>query len=105
MSRPPKKVGSTSGQGVSRRGYQVSRSLGMRGTGSPGGGAGTGVGLSPSAGTGGGGVASGKRSYSKSNFESGPVVAAYTDKEMRNPNLKALTDLPSPRGKNVKGFT
>ena len=36
MARTPKKVSATSGQGVSRRSYQVARSLGAKGSGAPG---------------------------------------------------------------------
>lgn len=35
MARTPTRVPTTSGQGVSRRSYQVARRLGQRGTGSP----------------------------------------------------------------------
>jgi len=103
MARVPKKVGASSGQGVSRRSYQVGRSLGMKGGGAPG------TNPSPppamvqtsSPATGGGGVASGKRDYGKG----GGSNIAYSEREMPNPNLKALKAVgaaKAPRG--GKGF-
>lgn len=106
MARIPKQVPKTSGQGVSRKSYQMGRSLGMSGTGSAGGGvkapAVTSAAPPPSpivrstAGTGGGGFASGKQDYGK--------APLYSEREFPNPTLKALGATPTNKSKAAKGF-
>jgi hypothetical protein len=81
MARVPTRVSATSGQGVSRRSYQVARSLGAKGSGAPG--------LAPlrsdveSAKTGTG--KGSRREYPKLD-----VSAEYTEREMANPDLASL---------------
>lgn len=98
LKKSSTKVGATSGQGVSRRSYQVARSLGAKGSGASG--------LNPlrnvPAGQGTPGVASGARDYAKT---SGMVSAEYSEREMANPNLKTINSLPSNKTKAAKGFT
>lgn len=103
MAKVPTKVSATAGQGTSRRSYQVARSLGMRGTGTPPGGVRAPRALNPPpAGIGGGGRASGVQMYAK-NVDASPF-GGYTANEMPNPNLKSLQSLPTNPVKPKKGF-
>jgi hypothetical protein len=103
--KPSAKVSMSSGQGVSRRSYQVARGLGQRGTGGadaphpiPG--------IQSTPATGGGGRASGKRDYGKSESGGGSFNFGYSEREFANPDLKSLQLLGGggKKPKAPKGF-
>ena len=97
MARPPKMVGSTSGQGVSRRAYQVSRSLGAKGAGAPG--------ASPLKNVPSGSTATGvssARHYPKDGPTSGMNIA-YSSREMANPDLGSLMQTPTTAVPPLRG--
>jgi len=89
MARAPTRVTKTMGQGVSRRAYQVSRGLGMTGTGVPGGTLKSYAMPETSPGI----TGTGKRSsrvYTKAETMGGPMNIAYSEREFKTPNLDAL---------------
>lgn len=101
MARPPKMVSSTSGQGVSRRSYQVGRSLGMRGSGAPAASGALAL-RTPQSGSTATGVSS-SRHYPKVNEV--PVNIGYSEREMANPNIKSLDLIGKMKPpKTTKGF-
>ena len=97
---PSARISKTVGQGITRGAYQLGRRL-------------SGVDATDlkapqitraTPATGGGGVASGKRDYTKADKSSGMNIE-YSEREMRNPNLKSLLQvgkLKAPRA--TKGF-
>lgn len=100
MARGPRKVSMTSGQGVSRRSYQVARSLGQKGTGDPAGGVKP-MTVPATVQKTGRAVSSKGRDYSKT---VSPISATYTKNEMDNPTLKDLQNFPKNKSKPTKGF-
>jgi hypothetical protein len=101
MARPPKMVSSTSGQGVSRRSYQVGRSLGMRGSGAPAASGAMAL-RTPQSGSTATGVSS-SRHYPKA--DPGSMNIGYSEREMANPDLKSLDLVGKMKPpKTTKGF-